>query len=316
LLAKDPDQRPHTDELEAMLSDALLEPPAVAPPAPQPANGYGVRYPEGEHAQALPFLLTPQAGEEDSPRRRSWAPVAMVLSAVLLLAGIAAVAVVNALDDPAGRTSQGESPRNQRTTEQPGGGEQPSKSPSVKRTASSTAPSSPRPTPSTPTRSPSPSTATTGPPPTSQAPLPAGFVQHRDPTGFRVAVPEGWTERRSGGSYVDFLDPQTGGFLRIDQTTTPQSDPVADWQRQEPSVAARLPGYERIRIEAVDYRGWNTADWEFTWQGSSGRVHVLDRGFVTGDKRGYALYWSMPESAWESRLDEFATVAATFRPAG
>ena len=65
----------------------------------------------------------------------------------------------------------------------------------------------------------------------------------------------------------------------------------------------------------MSYNGWNAADWEFTWQGSNGQLHVLDRGFVTGPNRGYALYWSMPESAWADRLDEFATVASSFRPA-
>ena len=322
LLAKDPALRPDSDELRVMLSDALAERTPAPPPAPEPTNGYGVRYPEGERAQALPFLLAPDASAaSDAPpvqQHRSWAPVAMVLAAVLVLAGLATFALVTVLNDPAGSTAQVGNPR---TT---GAGEtERSRDDEPTKTRSARSPKTPETTrsPSTPnsptttTQSPSPSPSTPSPSQTPRATAPAGYEMHRDPTRFRVAIPAGWTERRSSGSYVDFLDPETGGFLRIDQTSTPKSDPVADWEAQEAAVQARLPDYSRIRIEPVDYRGWNAADWEFTWRGASGRIHVLDRGFVTGPGRGYALYWSMPESAWESRLDEFATVAATFRPA-
>ena len=138
---------------------------------------------------------------------------------------------------------------------------------------------------------------------------------HQDPTGFSVAIPSDWTTRPSGSTYVDFIDPETGGFLRVDQTSEPKDDPAADWQAQEESVSQRLPGYRRIRIEPVEYRGWNAADWEFTWQGDSSRIHVLNRGFVTSPDHAYALYWSMPEWAWASSLDEFTTVASSFQPA-
>jgi len=313
LLAKDPALRPDSDELRVMLSEALDERAPAPPPAPEPTNGYGVRYPEGERAQALPFLLAPDEGEDDAPRRRSWAPVAMVLAAVLVLAGLATFALVTMLNDPAGPTAQANNPRTTGagdTGRRSGDGPTKTKGPRSPETPKTTgSPSTPRsPTTTAPTPSPTPSR-------TPQATPPVGYEMHRDPTRFRVAIPAGWTERRSTGSYVDFLDPATGGFLRIDQTSTPKDDPVADWEAQEAAVAARLPDYSRVRIEAVDYGDWDAADWEFTWQGSSGQIHVLNRGFVTGPTRGYALYWSMPESAWESRLDEFSEVAASFRPA-
>jgi hypothetical protein len=39
-------------------------------------------------------------------------------------------------------------------------------------------------------------------------------------------------------------------------------------------VADRLSGYQRISLDRVEYRGWNTADWEFTWDGRNGQIHV------------------------------------------
>ena len=140
--------------------------------------------------------------------------------------------------------------------------------------------------------------------------VPDGFERYKDPTGFRVAVPAGWV-REQNGTRVDFEDPDSVAFLRIDQTSTPKDDPVADWEAQEPRLAARFPSYERIRIEAVDYRGWNAADWEFTL---GPNAHVLNRGFVTDDTHGYALYLSSPEATWSQNQQVFQTAADTFKP--
>jgi hypothetical protein len=54
----------------------------------------------------------------------------------------------------------------------------------------------------------------------------------------------------------------------------PKEDPLADWEAQELSVAARLSGYERISLQRVDDRGWDIADWEFTWEGRNGQIHA------------------------------------------
>ena len=140
--------------------------------------------------------------------------------------------------------------------------------------------------------------------------VPDGFALHRDETGFSVAVPVGWTVVRDG-TFVDFRDPAGGRFLRIDQTDAPQDDPLADWEAQEPSVAERLSNYQRIRIDAVQYRGWAAADWEFT-HGES--THVLSRNLVTGPK-AYAIYWSVTESRWAESLPILHTIITTFQPA-
>jgi eukaryotic-like serine/threonine-protein kinase len=143
--------------------------------------------------------------------------------------------------------------------------------------------------------------------------VPAGFTLHRDPTGFSVAVPEGWAPVRKG-TLVDFQEPGGRRFLRIDQTTDPKPDPNQDWLNQEPSVANRLAGYERISLQPIDFRGWRASDWLFEWSPSSGRLRVLNRGLTTG-AYGYALYWSVPEGQWEDSRSIFDVAAATFTPA-
>jgi serine/threonine protein kinase len=146
------------------------------------------------------------------------------------------------------------------------------------------------------------------------ATLPAGFRLHTDPTGFRVAVPDGWT-RSTEGPRTYFNEPGGGRYLLVDQTTEPKDDPLTDWQANEPAVANRLDGYERISLERVEYRGWDTADWEFTWQGSRGQIHVLNRNVRVSDARAYALYWSVPEPQWAESRDMFDVIAQSFRPA-
>jgi hypothetical protein len=159
---------------------------------------------------------------------------------------------------------------------------------------------------------------TSSPPPSTTAPangLPAGYHTYTDPTGFSVGVPDGWTAAPSSATAVDFKDPDSSTFLRIDRTDQPKGDPKKDWQEQEKSVHKTLPGYHRISIESVDYRGWPAADWEFTF-GTSSLTHVRNRGFVTDPAHGYAIYLSTPDTEWDANQQVFQVAADSFTPAG
>jgi hypothetical protein len=70
-----------------------------------------------------------------------------------------------------------------------------------------------------------------------------------------------------------------------------------------------------VRLERVGYKGWDAADWEFTWTPSSGPLHVLNRNIRVNDHRAYALYWSVPSSQWGSLRPSFDAIAASFQPA-
>lgn len=145
---------------------------------------------------------------------------------------------------------------------------------------------------------------------------PAGYTLYRDPTGFSVAVPDGWQKTNQRGSnsdgQFDFVDPTNRGrFLRVGYTTSPKPDPVADWESQEGKLRAREPSYQRISIVAVPYRSYKAADWDFT----IGSTRVKNRGFTTG-AHGYAIYLSAPESQWGQSMKHFEVAAATFKPAG
>ncbi|MEU5095743.1 serine/threonine-protein kinase [Streptomyces sp. NPDC020996] len=131
--------------------------------------------------------------------------------------------------------------------------------------------------------------------------------------GYSIGLPEGWKYQSTGAAGDRFTGPD-GQKLLIGWTSTPKSDPVADWKNQERYMTRSQ--YHRIRIEKVDYRGWNTADWEFTYQESGTKYRTIDRGFVVNDHLGHALMYTAKAAKWDTglRKDTWKTLAKTFEP--
>jgi hypothetical protein len=167
--------------------------------------------------------------------------------------------------------------------------------------AAATTAATSKPTTAAPTKAKEPTTAATRTP-APVAGVPDGFFLHRDPTGFAVAVPEGWDERREGNR-VWFYGPN-GDFLQIDQTDSPKGDPEADWRSQERTVSQRVPGYSLLGIDTWSTTTGRPPTGSPPRRSTGAKLHVRNRGFVTDrDERGYALYWSTPWDRWDSSLD-------------
>ena len=139
--------------------------------------------------------------------------------------------------------------------------------------------------------------------------------RYEDESGFALDVPEGW-EIDQQGRMVYFRNPD-GGYLQIDQTDTPNDDAGDDWRDFEPQAKSGFSGYSLIGIDDVD-ADWtddyvSAADWEFTFEGSDGEMHAINRGFHTEDK-GYALFLVSPEhqSVNHALLDR---ISESFEPA-
>ncbi len=289
LLAKDP-----ADRMSIPTTRALLERAAAvrttATTAAVPAAG-AVALDRAGRTEALHPVATSGAGgpapteypaREYAESRRSRGLVAALVVAVLLIGGLVALAVTRDDGDQSAGT-----------------GAQPGQSPAT--SAAETTQEQ---------------TEQTTPPETpEQDSAPDGFTTYEDPSGFTVAVPDGWEAEQSSATAVDITEPGGSRFLRIDQTDSPKDDPEKDWKEQEKSVKERLPGYKKIDIDTVDYNGWPAADWEFTF-GEDGTTHVLNRGFVPNENKGYALYMSAPEEQWGDSQSIFQTAADTFQPAG
>ncbi|MDN0195196.1 serine/threonine-protein kinase [Streptomyces sp. S.PNR 29] len=131
--------------------------------------------------------------------------------------------------------------------------------------------------------------------------------------GYRIGLPKGWKYQSTGAAGDRFTGPD-GQKLLIAWTTTPKSDPVADWKNQERYMVRSQ--YRKIRIEKVDYRGWNTADWEFTYVDGGTKYRTIDRGFVVNDHLGYALMYTAKAADWDSaqRKNTWRTLTKSFEP--
>ena len=142
---------------------------------------------------------------------------------------------------------------------------------------------------------------------------PSGWVDYRDPTGFALYVPRGWT-RSKEGNIVYFRS--RGRVLGIDQTRKPARNPVADWRGKADYRVARgdFPSYREVHIKKVDYFR-NAADWEFTFTRGGVRQHVNNRGLITADDQAYGIYWQTRDADWDRYRDDLELVFDSFRPA-
>ncbi|TGZ16111.1 serine/threonine protein kinase [Streptomyces sp. S816] len=131
--------------------------------------------------------------------------------------------------------------------------------------------------------------------------------------GYSIGLPKGWSYQSHGSAGDRYTGPD-GQKLLVAWTGTPKDDPVADWKSQEHYMVRSQ--YHRIRIEKADYRGWNTADWEFTYADGGTEYRTVDRGFVVNDHLGYALMYTAKAGDWDGdlRKDTWKTLTASFKP--
>ncbi|WP_329301269.1 serine/threonine protein kinase [Streptomyces sp. NBC_00659] len=141
----------------------------------------------------------------------------------------------------------------------------------------------------------------------------ASVTTYKSGQGFSIGLPKGWAYKSQDEAGARFTGPD-GQKLLVGWTSTPKDDPVADWNNQERGMVR--PQYKKIVIESVSYRGWNTADWEFTYVDGGTKFHSIDRGFVVNAHQGYALMYTAKDSAWNSALRKstWATLTETFQP--
>ncbi|MEV0120931.1 serine/threonine-protein kinase [Streptomyces sp. NPDC050703] len=131
--------------------------------------------------------------------------------------------------------------------------------------------------------------------------------------GFKIGLPKGWKFQTTSRAGARFSGPD-GQKLLVGWTTTPKDDPVSDWKNQENYMVRSQ--YDRIRIEKVGFRGWNTADWEFTYVDGGTKYRSVDRGFVVHSGLGYGLMYTAKADDWgsEQRRSAWKTFTRTFQP--
>jgi eukaryotic-like serine/threonine-protein kinase len=145
--------------------------------------------------------------------------------------------------------------------------------------------------------------------------VPADWETYREQTtGWTVAYPPDWEVERQDESMIDFVDPQSGTYLRVDWTDDPGPSPVGAWRTLEQSFSASHENYQRVRLEPGTYKGHEAATWEFTFTEDGADLHALDLGFVIGDDYGFALFFQTADEDWEASQDLLEDLRTSFQP--
>ncbi|MEU4428503.1 serine/threonine-protein kinase [Actinoplanes sp. NPDC024001] len=149
---------------------------------------------------------------------------------------------------------------------------------------------------------------------TSAAPveLPAEFAWWVDPSGFRVALPQGWKAVPGPGRTIAFTDPGGGPILRISRWPGPTGDVVSALLAEEQRID--LAAYRRLRIEAQSTPPG--AVWEFTFLDSGEVATRVMRRVIGVGERGYLLEWHTDRSGWVAGLPKLTVVLNSFTGAG
>ncbi|MFD4597043.1 serine/threonine-protein kinase [Streptomyces sp. NPDC058464] len=164
-------------------------------------------------------------------------------------------------------------------------------------------------------------TATT-PPPSSTAPppptahsstAPSGYRLARDPAGFALAVPEGFT-RDPQGERVFYMSPGQTFRLGIKVSEPPTDGPGGAMRRAAAEGPSTNPGYHDGRVTDTTHSGHPAAFWEFTWKGFSaaeGPRHTYDLCWEESGQM-YDVWVSAPVGKVREAREYFDVAVDTF----
>ncbi|MEU4563369.1 serine/threonine-protein kinase [Actinoplanes sp. NPDC023936] len=138
--------------------------------------------------------------------------------------------------------------------------------------------------------------------------LPEDFSWWTDPSGFRVAVPDGWKPDPLADGVVSFADPIGEASLRISRWQGSTRDMVAGLLAEERDIA--FPAYRRLRIEALPSAGG--AVWEYTFLNPDAVVMRGLHRVVESGAEAYLIEWRTARDAWIGALPQLTVVLSSF----
>jgi serine/threonine protein kinase len=307
LLERDPDRRLEAAEAERLLR-AFLE----SGRTPQPPSRYTPTQRDVPRS-AVPATPPPPSSSEaaamksEAPARQSTRGVLVAALLVAAMAGAGVSAAALLMNDGG---NGGDTP----ASSAPGTSAGPSGSPSA-----STAPRSSAPSPSD-TAAATPSATVTVTRPASPAAggrtAPSGYHLAQDPSGFSVAVPDGFT-RSPQGERVFYVSPGETFRLGIKVADPGAGGPLAVMRRADADGPTTNPGYHDGQVTAMTHDGHPGALWEFSWNGFSaaeGPRHTYDLCWEQ-DGRMYDVWVSAPVGKVSEAKEYFDVAVDTFAPA-
>ncbi|TKK80693.1 hypothetical protein FDA94_35815 [Herbidospora galbida] len=156
---------------------------------------------------------------------------------------------------------------------------------------------------------PSPTSATY--PPEPPAPAPAKGTKRQQGAGYTIDIPASFG-RTEKGTQVSF-SAKGKATIRVAAVKI-----TTDLLKSIEAAEAKQPyeGYELIRIaplETSPYKGADTAEWEYAYEGKDGLVHVVSRWVDVPDGGAFAIYYAVPEAQWAKSKKQRDAVFASFR---
>ncbi|MBW1596965.1 serine/threonine protein kinase [Streptomyces sp. JJ38] len=150
--------------------------------------------------------------------------------------------------------------------------------------------------------------------------VPDGYVLHRDPAGFQIAVPEGWTRGRTSNGQVRFSQ----GALQLvvvpgrDGTGTYGTDPREYQLADEPELAdyRESTAWKTVSgVRSITVGDTAMAEGEFVWESGGRRTLVRNRAMLLGSKYHVVLVRG-PEDRRAEIDAHFSQVVDTYRATG
>ncbi|MDF3298305.1 hypothetical protein [Streptomyces tropicalis] len=148
--------------------------------------------------------------------------------------------------------------------------------------------------------------------------VPDGYRRVRDPLGYTLDVPTGWTRRQKEGEKAPVVtwDAPDGG-RRLQIFALAEDSPAAslDLAENDPGYGfARQPGYQALSRDASS--SWSEITYRYDDPGLGAR-RVIDHRFRAADGTLYAIRAGGPETLSPDELSTpLATALASFCPPG
>lgn len=144
--------------------------------------------------------------------------------------------------------------------------------------------------------------------------VPDDWVAYRHDLGWSIAHPPGWDVVAQEGNMVDFRDPQSSTYLRVDYTDDPPASAVQAWEELSASFAESHADYRELGIEPTTFKGFDGALWEYRYREGGVRLRAANLGFGT-DEFGQALNFQTTADVWQASQDVHEAFRASFQPA-
>jgi hypothetical protein len=127
----------------------------------------------------------------------------------------------------------------------------------------------------------------------------AGWTYFRDPSGFRLAVPQAWRMSRIG-DLLCFRDPSSPRAIGVLDHGRVPGEPlqlIADGERAWRDEAG-LADYRRLSLTDAHYDE-GAADLEYTYRSGQAVLHGTSR-MLRLDGRLFTLYWLTTDFTWSA----------------